>query len=223
MAIIEPRPLRIIPSAADTHPAADAARARRFDYAALVRRGRAQRPPAEAGESAESAPADASGSEADSRRAQAGWLADGQDDEAQAEAQASADDTCAPDAGALAHEALLRRLPGATLPAIDALFRTQGHFLELARSLAREVAGFCGDPAVADAGNWEVRMPLDSRILPDTTLYLSLSRFLLSLRFDTGGIETRQLLFDHSAMLERELDSLLRAWGTPRDIELTVW
>jgi len=79
------------------------------------------------------------------------------------------------------------------------------------------------DPAIGDAGNWEVRIPLDERILPDTTLYLSLSRFWLSLRFDTRGIETRQLLFDHSAMLERELASLLNAWGTPRDIELTVW
>jgi type III secretion control protein HpaP len=28
---------------------------------------------------------------------------------------------------------------------------------------------------------------------------------------------------EHSALLERELDTLLRAWGEAREIELTVW
>ncbi len=98
-------------------------------------------------------------------------------------------------------------------------FRAQGKFLEL----ARDVAAFCVDPAIGDAGSWEVRIPLDAGILPHTMLYLSLSRFRLSLRFDARTIETRQLLYDHSAMLEREVAALLDAWATPLDIELTVW
>ncbi|WP_429496230.1 type III secretion system protein SctP [Paraburkholderia youngii] len=136
------------------------------------------------------------------------------------EARDSSGETEAAAAAALgAHKAPLQCLPAATMPAVDALFRTQGKFLEL----ARDVATFCVDPAISDAGSWEVRIPLDARILPDTTLYLSLSRFWLSLRFDARSIETRQLLFDHSAMLEREVGALLDAWATPRNIELTVW
>jgi len=109
------------------------------------------------------------------------------------------------------------------VPVVDALFRTQAHFLELATSLASEVAAFCADPAIGSAGNWDVQMPLDQAILPDTTLYLSLSPFQLSLRFDTSSIETKTLLLHHSTMLEREIASLLKAWNAPRDIELMVW
>ncbi|WP_013592498.1 type III secretion system protein SctP [Paraburkholderia phenoliruptrix] len=229
MTLIEPRPLRIITSDAGERPAADAdaARARRFDYAALVRRARAQRAPVSFEEAATATHADCAGEESGHARNSAHALRarDGHahDSSAGPEADAPDDGALASAAAMAAHDALLQRLPAATMPAVDALFRTQGHFLELARSLAREVAAFCADPAIGDAGNWEVRIALDERILPDTTLYLSLSRFWLSLRFDTRGIETRQLLFDHSAMLERELAALLNAWGTPRDIELTVW
>jgi type III secretion control protein HpaP len=231
MTIIEPRPLRIIPSDADSRPAADAARARRFDYAALVRRTRSQRTPVSFDEAAGASQAEcacaANGAADDDAHANRFGDDHARDSsaetEAETEAHAADESARASERAIAAHEALLQRLPPATMPAVDALFRTQGHFLELARSLAREVAAFCADPAIGDAGNWEVRIPLDERILPDTTLYLSLSRFWLSLRFDTRGIETRQLLFDHSAMLERELASLLNAWGTPRDIELTVW
>ncbi|WP_429455130.1 type III secretion system protein SctP [Paraburkholderia sp. JPY465] len=146
---------------------------------------------------------------------------DGQarDSSGETEAAAAGKAECASAAALGAHKAPLQCLPAATMPAVDALFRTQGKFLEL----ARDVAAFCVDPAISDAGSWEVRIPLDARILPDTTLHLSLSRFWLSLRFDARSIETRQLLCDHSAMLEREVAALLDAWATPRDIELTVW
>ncbi|MBW9102111.1 type III secretion system protein SctP [Paraburkholderia phenoliruptrix] len=234
MTLIDSRPLRIIPADSDQRQADRTTRARRFDYAALVRRTtRSPRPPVCSSEAADAAQADyvagtAGGSnraahERSSDDAQPRDDAQARDSSADTEV-ATADEGARASAAALAaHDALLQRLPAATMPAVDALFRTQGHFLELARSLAREVAAFCADPAIGEAGNWEVRMALDERILPHTTLYLSLSRFWLSLRFDTRGIETRQLLFDHSAMLERELAALLNAWGTPRDIELTVW
>ncbi|WP_025597662.1 type III secretion system protein SctP [Burkholderia sp. WSM2230] len=227
MTLIESRPLRIIPSDPEQRPAAGTARARRFDYAALVRRTRLQRPPVCCDEAADAAQADCASESAGAGESptHARHFDDGQarDSSADTGTAAAGEGARASESALAAHDALLQRLPAATLPAVDALFRTQGHFLELARSLAREVAAFCADPAISEAGNWEVRIPLDERIFPDTTLYLSLSRFWLSLRFDTRGIETRQLLFDHSAMLERELAALLNAWGTPRDIELTVW
>ena len=89
--------------------------------------------------------------------------------------------------------------------------------------LSREVAAFCGDPAVAAAGQWEAQVVLNDRILPATELQVSLSHFDLLLRFDTQDREARQLLLAHSIALEHELDAMLRAWGQPRTVRLTVW
>ena len=111
----------------------------------------------------------------------------------------------------------------AAQPIVAAVFRAQANMFDLACTLAQEIAAFCGDPAVGEAGNWEVQVPLDPALLPNTTLYLSLSPFKLSLRFDTSDVDARQLLLNHGSTLERELDALLNAWGAPRDIELTVW
>ncbi|RAS39235.1 type III secretion system protein SctP [Paraburkholderia bryophila] len=115
------------------------------------------------------------------------------------------------------------RVEDAAQPVVSAVYRQQQRFVQLLGSLAREIGAFCGDPSIAEAGNWEVQLPLDQKLLPQTTLYLTLSRFSLQLRFDTTDTVARQLLLEHSALLERELDTLLRAWGEARDIELTVW
>ena len=115
------------------------------------------------------------------------------------------------------------RVADAAAPVVTAVYRQQQRFVQLLGSLAREIGAFCGDPSIAEAGNWEVQLPLDQKLLPQTTLYLTLSRFSLQLRFDTPDTATRQLLLEHSALLERELDTLLRAWGEAREIELTVW
>lgn len=119
--------------------------------------------------------------------------------------------------------AIRSRVEDAAQPVVSAVYRQQQRFVQLLGSLAREIGAFCGDPSIAEAGNWEVQLPLDQKLLPQTTLYLTLSRFSLQLRFDTTDTVARQLLLEHSALLERELDSLLRAWGEARDIELTVW
>ena len=106
---------------------------------------------------------------------------------------------------------------------VSAIFERQQRVLDLVGPLAREIGGFCSDAAIARAGNWEAQIRLDGRLFPNTTLYLTLSPFTLHLRFDTLDSEVKQLLLDHSSMLERELDATLRAWGEARDIELTVW
>lgn len=214
MSIIEPRPLRIIRTDLETAQKIDDARKRRVDYATLARRSRAQRPPSRAAGSASDDIAAGNG-EPGGGELFAGLA--GADHEPVE--PPSRDD----DIATYQHAALAAQVGGATLPAVDALLRQQGRFFELAMALATEVAAFCADQAVGDAGNWEVKIPLDPQVLPDTTLYVSVSRFRLSLRFDTSCTETRQLLLCHSGMLERELDSLLAAWGTPRDIELTIW
>lgn len=124
---------------------------------------------------------------------------------------------------ALENKALEARVAHAAAAVVSSVFMQQQRVIALVGTLAREIAGFCSDRAIADAGNWNVQLPLDPNILPHTTLYLTLSRFAMQLRFDAPDPATKQLLLDHSALLERELDTMLRAWGEARDIELTVW
>lgn len=211
--MIESRVRRIIPGELGAHRKTDDARAHRFDYAALARRARLSRAisPAAAGHETAEGGAGSAPAPLFHWREDAGDHG-GADEHVEADEQA-----------ARQRDALVQQVSSASVPVVDALLRTQGHFLELATSLASEVAAFCADPAVGSAGNWDVQMPLDKTILPDTTLYLSLSPFQLSLRFDTSSIETKTLLLQHSTMLEREIDSLLKAWSAPRDIELMVW
>ncbi len=206
---------RIIPGEIAARQRDDDARARRFDYSALVRRVRPGRTPI----ATTSAEQEAAASDAISEPIRRFDWHDESDTNARPDEAADADDG----ATASQRETLVQQVSAASVPVVDALLRTQGRFLELASSLANEVATFCADPAIGNGGNWDVQMPLDKSILPDTTLYLSLSPFQLSLRFDTTSIEVKTLLLHHSTMLEREIDSLLRAWSTPRDIELMVW
>jgi len=213
--MIESRVRRIIPGELRAQQKADDARTRRFDYAALARRarpGRAPVGPADGGQET------AASAVVDEPAHLFHWREDASRDR-HVDEPTDADDGTA----ASQREALVQQVSSASVPVVDALFRTQAHFLELATSLASEVAAFCADPAIGSAGNWDVQMPLDQAILPDTTLYLSLSPFQLSLRFDTSSIETKTLLLHHSTMLEREIASLLKAWNAPRDIELMVW
>jgi len=207
MPIIEPRPLRIIRTNLDISQKVDDARKHRFDYATLARRARVQRPLSQA-----------AGSEIDGDPGGGERFAGRREADHDAVEPAHDDDFATRQ-----HAALAAQVGSATLPAVNALLRRQNRFFELAMSLATEVAAFCSDQAIDDAGNWEAKIPLDPHVLADTTLYMSVSRFRLSLRFDTACTETRQLLLCHSGILERELDSLLTAWGTPRDIELTIW
>lgn len=213
--MIESRIRRILPGAPATSQAAADAPARRFDYAALARRARARQTHAGYPDAAPATTED----EAERQPMQTLLRREQSDDEGHADGTNDVDNQAA----ASQHAALVEQVSSGSVPVVDAIFRREGRFLELATSLANEVAAFCADPAVGASGNWDVRMPIDQTILADTTLYLSLSPFQLSLRFDTANIESKTLLLHHSTMLEREIGSLLQAWSAPRDIELVVW
>lgn len=216
MPIIESRPLRIIAAQLEARERAERSGSRRFDYAELARRARERPGHVEASDD------DASGSHRDPGTDQRSPVVA---DALNENAGGSEDETLelGDDEPGSTRLELSNRISRTTLPIVDAMYRTQGQFLKLAATLATEVAAFCGDPSIAANGNWEVQLPLDRKIVPDTTLYLSLSPFHLSLRFDTQSARSRQLLLDHSTLIQRELDSLLRAWNAARDIELTVW
>ncbi|CAB3764344.1 type III secretion system protein SctP [Paraburkholderia humisilvae] len=120
------------------------------------------------------------------------------------------------------HTLLGKRIADAAAPLMSALVTHDQQAVELVGRLARGIAAFCGDAAVVEAGHWYAQVPLDASVLPNTTLYLALSPFVLELRFDADSIEAKQLILSHSAMLEAELNAVLRAWGEPRIVELTV-
>jgi type III secretion control protein HpaP len=239
MTHIGSRHLRIIPNDKDGDTQADAAanarsRGRKFDYASLLGRRRAPHrlssdADAQSGGGSNSHTAEASPEEDDAAAASSSagdsasngiamWDSAPEPAAQQADAASDAAASASPE-----RQALRARVTHAAAPVVSAVYQQQQRFLQLLGSLAREIGGFCGDPSIAEAGNWEVQLPLDPKILPHTTLYLTLSRFSLQLRFDTPDIATKQLLLEHSALLERELDTMLRAWGEARDIELTVW
>jgi type III secretion control protein HpaP len=106
---------------------------------------------------------------------------------------------------------------------MSALLAQDQRMIGLIGTLAQHIAAFCGDPAIVGAGHWYAQVTLDANVLPDTILYLTLSPLTLELRFDVARSDTRQLILEHSAMLEAELNAVLRAWGEPRVVELKVW
>jgi type III secretion control protein HpaP len=189
---------------ADSQPTSGGRRARRIDYAALLRRGRTP----------QAQPREDAGGEADGETSQP-------DDVAPESARS------APNEGWHRQHApgdtLAARIGTVSSPIIEAVYLQQQHFLDLSRRIAGEIAAFCGNRSISQAGTWDVRMPLDPDVLPRTLLLLSLSPVCLSLRFDVNDVQTQQLLLHHCGLLERELISLLDAWGAPRQVDITIW
>ncbi|WP_206956917.1 type III secretion system protein SctP [Trinickia acidisoli] len=198
-----------LPSAGETQS--------RFDYAKLLRaRAAPHRPVTRAGPISQHPPAlsQQSGTREDDEQQRRAATADGQSRE-------DVEPAITPDNAA--NRALASRVAHAAEPVVSSVLERQQRVLHLVGTLAREIAGFCSDPSIASSGNWEVQMRLDERLFPHTTLYLTLSCFTVDLRFDALDFEVKQLLLDHSSMLERELGAALSAWGESRDIKLTVW
>jgi type III secretion control protein HpaP len=115
-----------------------------------------------------------------------------------------------------------RRLNELAAPFIAALAQQQTRVAQLMHFLATRVADFCSDPAVVESGDWSIRIRLAPSLLPDCTLHLTLSRFDLTLRFDTRSAEIRQLISRHEVILRNRLVSLLDELHTPRDVSITA-
>ncbi|XUW93399.1 type III secretion system protein SctP (plasmid) [Burkholderia sp. M6-3] len=106
---------------------------------------------------------------------------------------------------------------------IEAVYMQQQGFIELAASIAREVARLSADRFVAESGSWDLTMQLNPNLLADTVLNLTLSPAGLSLRFNVQDARAKQLLLLHSGFLERQLKALLDSWSEPRSLTLTIW
>ena len=214
---------------------------RRGDYAALLRRGRAARPAGrrtadvderhDADDDAalraradEEAPLTLGGADADDSE-DSGRHADGQPPQpprtetaaprtAYRAAEHSAADTHEPTPD--------ERLQEMSLPYVDALADQQNVVNELAEFLLERVADFCTDDAVLSQGNWEIRLKLDPAVLPECTLYLRLSHFDLTLRFETASAKSKRLVSDHGELLKNRLEALLQSQGVTRDVAILV-
>ncbi|AOL06892.1 MULTISPECIES: type III secretion system protein SctP [Burkholderia] len=213
---IDSRDARALPPPDDATPRT-ARGARRFDYAALlatrrtVARPVSDAPPASRQQNDPSDEADPS-----SGRAEPFPLISNERD-------APASDPAPTPAELAECRAIAARIASAAAPIATVTLQEQRDHLGLLGVLSREIAAFCGDPAVAAGGQWEAHVVLSDRILAATELHVSLSHFDLQLRFETQDREARQLLLAHSVALEQELDTMLRAWGQPRTVRLTVW
>ncbi|AIP19543.1 type III secretion protein HpaP [Burkholderia pseudomallei] len=202
MSAADLRPVRIIAGAPAAEPAgAPAPRAvrRGFDYAQLMRRSRV-------------APAGAPAPRGDGERprdAAMPWR-DG------AAPSFERDPAALPDA--LGREAMARACAGADA-FVNQVFAQRERVVRVAEALAAEIAALGGGDA---SGQWEISLPLDAALLPDTVLHLVLSRFDLRLRFETPDAATRHLLCTHGATLHARLDTLLAHHGAPRTIEIDV-
>ncbi|KVT17842.1 type III secretion system protein [Burkholderia ubonensis] len=201
MSAADLRPVRIIAGepVAETGGASAARAARRgFDYAQLMRRSRV-------------APAGERASADDERRRDASlpWP-DG------ALPPFERDSAALPDA--VGREAMARACAGSDA-FVNQVFAQRERMVRVAEALATEIAALCGGDAT---GQWEIRLPLDAALLPDTVLHLVLSRFDLRLRFETPDAATRHLLCTHGATLHARLDTLLAHHGAPRTIEIDV-
>ncbi|MDC8748198.1 type III secretion system protein SctP [Xanthomonas campestris] len=75
--------------------------------------------------------------------------------------------------------------------------------------IALRVAEFCNATPVRGAGTWEAWLEINHDILPQTTLFLRLSPDQLSLRFDSGSPETREVLLNGRKRLDTALKTAL--------------
>lgn len=205
--------LRIIPGA--THSEPDEMAARRpapaaprsgIDYAALVRRarrrneyrnGRPSHPPFDDRHDAQH-----------DAHPDAPALAQATDDNASLADEADTD------------EPGERRLGELAAPFLAALSDQQARVARLMHFLADKVVDFCTDDAVVAHGNWTIRMRIDSALLPECTLHLTLSHFDLVLRFDTSSEPVRTLICRHEDTLKQRLVSLLAHMQMPREVTI---
>ena len=118
---------------ADSQPTSGGRRARRIDYAALLRRGRTP----------QAQPREDAGGEADGETSQP-------DDVAPESARS------APNEGWHRQHApgdtLAARIGTVSSPIIEAVYLQQQHFLDLSRRIAGEIAAFCGNRSISQAG-----------------------------------------------------------------------
>lgn len=85
--------------------------------------------------------------------------------------------------------------------------------------LSYMVNEFCNNEAVLDGGEWRISIPLSNRILPATTLHLTLSSNWLILRFQCDDASAKRLISAHRKHLGKTLEA---AVAPRREVSIEV-
>lgn len=80
----------------------------------------------------------------------------------------------------------------------------------LAQHLADRIARFCSMSGTSDDAAWEVTLPMNPVVLPDTLLHLELSPSRIAIRFETPSPRSARLIYDNADTLRNGLSDALR-------------
>ena len=99
----------------------------------------------------------------------------------------------------------------------EAEFAALGQYLI---SMVDGFANFCLAPSVTESGNWQARLQMPPKVLPETMLDMSLSPLHARLRFETQHPVSRALLERHVDDLREQVRGALDA---TREVEVALW
>ena len=85
--------------------------------------------------------------------------------------------------------------------------------------IAKTVTRFCNERQVDESEGWQVRMPLNRDVLPETVMQLAISPYWLQLRFETADEASRNLLFKHREALTEMIGNSL---NRRRDVAISI-
>ncbi|MBN3825124.1 hypothetical protein G3O00_16070 [Burkholderia sp. Ac-20384] len=99
-------------------------------------------------------------------------------------------------------------------PVADARSTDAGAGKRMIDAIVRRIGNFCSNPVVLSQGNWHLSVPIDTEPLQNCTVDITISRFDLTLRFQTADLASAQLILRHQTTLR---DNLTQAMYTPID------
>ena len=100
---------------------------------------------------------------------------------------------------------------------------TEAQYQDLGTYLSFMAAGFsdfCRSQYIVESGQWQGRMRMPQKILPETMLQLEVSAFHATLRFETDHPVAREILRRHCDSLRDEVTAALEG---SRPVEVSVW
>ncbi len=98
------------------------------------------------------------------------------------------------------------------------LFSENGAFDRLIKSTIR----FCTDPAIQSNGTFEMRIPLDQKIFPETTLTMYVFPDNLELRFETMNTNSQNLLISYKEILSTMIQDFLNETNYKRSVSINT-
>ena len=77
------------------------------------------------------------------------------------------------------------------------------------QQLAERITRFCSLSGAADDAAWEVTLPMNPAVLPETSMHLQLSPSRMVIRFETADPSSSRLIVDNADALRARLADVL--------------